>query len=125
MRKLLIVLVPVAASAGAFLSQLPRGFSGEGAPIGTSAVVYTANNSGSSASVLDGDTLQANLNVVGRVFYAASTQICVQAAMSQGKTALGAQAGEARLGAILAKAGFTRFRRATATPFNLILEAQP
>jgi hypothetical protein len=73
-----------------------------------------------------GDRVEDNLNPVGRIFYAASTQICVPASLSEkGKAALGAQAGEARLGAILRKAGFTRVRRATQTPFNLILEARP
>ena len=73
-----------------------------------------------------GDRLEDNLNPVGRIFYAASTQICVPASLSEkGKAALGAQAGEARIGEIMKKAGFTRFRRATSTPFNLILEARP
>jgi len=73
-----------------------------------------------------GDRVEDNLNMVGRCFYAASAQICVMAAMSDGnKTALGAQAGEAATGAIIKKGGFKRFRRATQTPFNLILEARP
>lgn len=73
-----------------------------------------------------GDTVESNLNPVGRIFYAASTQICVPASLSEkGAAALGAQAGEARLGAVIRKAGFKRFRRATATPFSLILEARP
>jgi SAM-dependent methyltransferase len=71
-----------------------------------------------------GDRVEENLNLVGRCFYAASAQICVPAAMSEGATQLGAQAGEARIGEIVRKAGFTRFRRATQTPFNLILEAR-
>jgi SAM-dependent methyltransferase len=72
-----------------------------------------------------GDRVEDNLNMVGRCFYAASAQICVMAAMSDGnKTALGAQAGEAATGDVIKKAGFTRFRRATQTPFNLILEAR-
>lgn len=37
---------------------------------------------------------------------------------------LGAQAGEARLRAVFEEAAFSRFRRATQTPFNLILEAR-
>jgi SAM-dependent methyltransferase len=72
------------------------------------------------------DRVEENLTPVGRAFYAASTQICVPASLSEkGKAALGAQAGEARVAEIMKKAGFTRFRRATATPFNLILEARP
>ena len=73
-----------------------------------------------------GDRLEENLNPVGRVFYSASTAICTPNARSQeGGWALGAQAGEARLQAMLAEAGFTRVRRAAETPFNLVLEARP
>ncbi len=73
------------------------------------------------------DKIEDNLNPVGRVFYAASTMICTPASKSQEiGLALGAQAGEARLREVIVKGGgFTRFRRATETPFNLILEAQP
>ena len=72
------------------------------------------------------DKLEDNLNPVGRVFYSASTMICTPAARSQeGGRALGAQAGEARLREVAQSGGFTRFRRATQTPFNLVLEARP
>lgn len=71
------------------------------------------------------DTLQDNLNPIGRVFYAASTMICVPASLACKGPALGAQAGEARLRKVVTKGGFTRFRRATQTPFNLVLEARP
>jgi hypothetical protein len=72
-----------------------------------------------------GDQLQENLNPVGRLFYAASTFICTPNSLSQEVgLGLGAQAGEARLRHVFMEAGFTRFRRATATPFNLILEAR-
>ena len=72
-----------------------------------------------------GDRIEDNLNPVGRVFYAASTMICTPASKSQEVgLALGAQAGEARLREVVMKGGFSRFRRATATPFNLILEAK-
>jgi SAM-dependent methyltransferase len=72
------------------------------------------------------DTVEGNLNPVGRIYYAASTMICVPASLSQdGGLALGAQAGEARLRQVVMAGGFTRFRRATATPFNLVLEARP
>ncbi len=73
-----------------------------------------------------GDALEDNLNPVGRLYYGASTVICVAHSMTEEpRTALGAQAGEARLTEILHEAGFTRVRRATETPFNLILEARP
>ena len=72
------------------------------------------------------DTVEGNLNPVGRIYYAASTMICVPASLSQEVgLALGAQAGEARLREVVMAGGFTRFRRATATPFNLVLEARP
>lgn len=72
-----------------------------------------------------GDKVEDNLNPVGRVYYGASSQICVPVSLARKGPALGAQAGEARLGAILREAGFTRFRRAAQTPFNLVLEARP
>ncbi|WP_208029278.1 methyltransferase domain-containing protein [Rhabdothermincola sediminis] len=73
-----------------------------------------------------GDRVEENLNPVGCVFYAASTLICTPASQSQEVgLALGAQAGEARLRQVAEEAGFTRFRRATETPFNLVLEARP
>jgi ubiquinone/menaquinone biosynthesis C-methylase UbiE len=73
-----------------------------------------------------GDRVEDNLNPVGRAFYSASTLICTPASLSQEVgTALGAQAGEARLREVVLGGGFTRFRRATQTPFNLILEAKP
>ncbi|HTJ41648.1 MAG TPA: class I SAM-dependent methyltransferase [Kofleriaceae bacterium] len=72
------------------------------------------------------DRLEDNLNPIGRIFYSASTAICTPASKSQEVgLALGAQAGERRLREVVLSGGFTRFRRATATPFNLILEARP
>ena len=73
-----------------------------------------------------GDRLEDNLNPVGRVFYGASTLVCTPASRDQEVgLALGAQAGEARLREVVTAGGFTRFRRATETPFNLVLEARP
>ena len=73
-----------------------------------------------------GDHIEDNLNPVGRIFYSASTMVCTPASRSQEVgLALGAQAGEARLREVVTEAGFTRFRRATETPFNLVLEARP
>ncbi|MUV14165.1 class I SAM-dependent methyltransferase [Noviluteimonas gilva] len=71
------------------------------------------------------DSVQGNLNPVGRVYYGASSQICVPVSLARNGPALGAQAGEARLGEVMRDGGFTRFRRATETPFNLVLEARP
>jgi len=71
------------------------------------------------------DTLDENVSPVGRLFYAASTFICTPNSLSQEVgLGLGAQAGEARLRKVFTEAGFTQFRRATETPFNLILEAR-
>lgn len=72
------------------------------------------------------DRLEDNLNPVGRMYYAFSTMICTPASMSQEVgMALGAQAGPKRLEEVVRKGGFSRFRVATQTPFNLILEARP
>jgi SAM-dependent methyltransferase len=72
------------------------------------------------------DRLEDNRNPVSRIFYSASTFICTPASRSQEVGAcLGAQAGEARLEGVVRKGGFTRFRRAAETPFNLVLEARP
>ncbi|WP_228501227.1 class I SAM-dependent methyltransferase [Nocardioides agariphilus] len=73
-----------------------------------------------------GDTVESNLNPVGRVFYSFSTYLCVPNAMSQpGGYALGAQAGEAAIRQVVTDAGFTRFRRVAETPFNNVYEARP
>jgi SAM-dependent methyltransferase len=72
------------------------------------------------------DTLERNLNPVGRIYYGASTLLRTPCSRSQevGRC-LGAQAGEARLRAVVREGGFTRFRRAAETPFNLVFEARP
>jgi SAM-dependent methyltransferase len=72
------------------------------------------------------DAAEGNHNPVGRVFYSASTLLCVPASMSQEVgAALGAQAGEGRIREVVTSGGFSRFRRAAQTPFNLIFEARP
>lgn len=72
------------------------------------------------------DRLEENLNPVGRMYYAASTMLCTPNSLAQEVgAALGAQAGEARLKRVATEAGFTRFRRAAETPFNLVFEARP
>lgn len=73
-----------------------------------------------------GDRLEDNLNPVGRMFYCASTMVCTPGSRAQEVgLCLGAQAGEERLRQVVTSGGFTRFRRATQTPFNLIFEARP
>jgi hypothetical protein len=72
-----------------------------------------------------GDRLEDNLNPVGRLYYAGSTMVCVPTSLSQEVgAALGAQAGEAKLREVVAAGGFRSIRRATETPFNMILEAR-
>ena len=72
------------------------------------------------------DHLEHNLNPVGRVYYAASTMICTPASRAQEVgLCLGAQAGEAQIRKVVMDAGFTRFRVAAQTPFNLVFEARP
>lgn len=72
------------------------------------------------------DDVSANLNPVGRIYYSASTVFCVPASLSQEVAlGLGAQAGEAKIREVVTAAGFTRFRRAAETPFNLVFEARP
>ena len=72
------------------------------------------------------DRLEENLNPVGRIYYACSTMLCTPASLSQEVgLALGAQAGEARIRDIVQQAGFTQFRRAAETPFNIVYEVKP
>jgi SAM-dependent methyltransferase len=71
------------------------------------------------------DTVQENMNPLGRLFYAGSTMLCTPNALSQDpRLALGAQAGEAALTSVIREGGFTSVRRAAETPFNIVLEAR-
>ena len=100
-----------------------------GDPVGAARHVCSSLDSDGTWMIVEpfaGDHLEDNLNPVGRAYYAFSTLLCTPASLSQPVgLALGAQAGEGRLGAVVREGGFTRFRRATETPFNLILEARP
>jgi 2-polyprenyl-3-methyl-5-hydroxy-6-metoxy-1,4-benzoquinol methylase len=100
-----------------------------GDPVGAAAHVHETLDSDGTWMIVEpfaNDSVEDNLNPVGRVFYGASTVICTPASLDQEVgLALGAQAGEARLTEVLKEGGFTRVRRATETPFNLILEARP
>ena len=71
------------------------------------------------------DRREENHNPVGRVFYSASTMLCVPHSLSQRGPALGAQAGESKLREQALAGGWSKFHRAIATPFNLVLEARP
>ena len=100
-----------------------------GDPVGASAHVKRSLKPDGTWLIVEpfaNDRLEDNLNPVGRVFYSASTFICTPASRSQEVgLCLGAQAGEARMRQVVTEGGFTRFRRAAQTPFNLVYEARP
>ena len=99
-----------------------------GDPVGAARHALGALKPGGSVLLVEpfaNDALEHNLTPVGRMFYAASTFVCTPNALSQGgHRSLGAQAGEAQLRSVFMEAGFKHFRRATETPFNIILEAR-
>lgn len=100
-----------------------------GDPVGASAHVRDTLNANGAWMIVEPnaqDDLAGNMNPVGRIYYAASTMLCVPSSLSQEVgLGLGAQAGEAKLREVVTQGGFTRFRRATETPFNMVLEARP
>jgi SAM-dependent methyltransferase len=100
-----------------------------GDPVGACAHAKAALKPDGTCLIVEpyaNDTLADNMNPVGRAFYSFSTMLCTPNSLSQEVgLALGAQAGERRLKEVAMNGGFTRFRRATETPFNLILEARP
>ena len=99
-----------------------------GDPVGAAKRAYQALKPGGTVLLVEpfaNDELEQNFNPVGRLFYAASTCICTPNSLSQDVgLGLGAQAGERRLRHVFIEAGFSSFRRATETPFNLVLEAR-
>lgn len=100
-----------------------------GDPVGAAAHVRETLKPDGSWMIVEPfahDHLSANINPVGRVYYAASTMVCTPASLAQEVgLGLGAQAGEVRLRQVVTAGGFTRFRRAAETPFNMVLEARP
>lgn len=100
-----------------------------GDPVGAAAHAREALAPGGTVMLVEpyaADRVEDNLNPVGRLYYAGSTALCCAHSLSEEVgAALGAQAGAARLGEIFRQAGFTRFRSATESPFNLVLEARP
>ena len=100
-----------------------------GDPVGAAAHVKECLASDGTWMVVEPfahDNVKDNLNPIGRAFYSASTLLCTPASLSQEVgLALGAQAGEERLRDVITKGGFSHFRRATETPFNLVYEAKP
>ena len=99
-----------------------------GDPVGASAHVLQSLGAGGTWMIVEPfahDELERNLNPIGRMYYSFSTMICTPVSVSQEVgLALGAQAGERKLREVVTSGGFTRFRRATETPFNLVLEAK-
>ncbi len=100
-----------------------------GDPVGASRHVLSSLTSDGTWMIVEpnaGDAVQDNLNPVGRAYYGFSTLLCTPASLSQEVgLALGAQAGEARIRDVVETGGFTRFRRAAETAFNLVFEARP
>lgn len=100
-----------------------------GDPIGAAAHVRQALAKDGTWMIVEpfaNDQLKDNLNPVGRVYYSFSTLLCTPCSRSQEVgLCLGAQAGEARIREVISSAGFSRFRRATETPFNIVYEARP
>jgi SAM-dependent methyltransferase len=100
-----------------------------GDPVGTAAHVRRSLAVDGTWMIVEpfaNDQLKDNLNPVGRVYYSFSTLLCTPCSRSQEVgLCLGAQAGEGRIREVVTSAGFTRFRRATETPFNIVYEARP
>jgi ubiquinone/menaquinone biosynthesis C-methylase UbiE len=100
-----------------------------GDPVGAAAHIRQALAKDGTWMIVEpfaNDHLKDNLNPVGRVYYGFSTLLCTPCSRSQEVgLCLGAQAGEARIREVVTAAGFTRFRRAAETPFNIVYEARP
>jgi SAM-dependent methyltransferase len=97
-------------------------------PYGAASHTYKALNKDGTMLIVEpyaSDRQEDNLNPLGRLFYGASTAICVPASLAQGGPGLGAQAGEKKIREVVEKGGFTRFRRAFQGPVNLVYEARP
>jgi hypothetical protein len=99
-----------------------------GDPAGACAHVRDHLAPGGTLMVIEpfaADDIAGNLNPVGAAYYGFSTLFCTPSSLSQDTgTALGAQAGEARLREIVTSAGFATLRRVAETPFNIVLEAR-
>jgi SAM-dependent methyltransferase len=100
-----------------------------GDPVGAAKHIHEMLKADGTFMIVEpmaGDQLTENLNPVGRMYYSASTMICTPGSKAQEVgLALGAQAGEVRLAEVLREAGFSTVRRATDTPFNMVIEAKP
>lgn len=98
-----------------------------GDPKGAAAHIRRTLKTGGAWMVVEpaaGDALEDNMNPIGRLYYSASTMICVPTSLAQDVgLALGAQAGEKRLSEAIMAGGFNRVRRVAETPLNMVLEA--
>jgi 2-polyprenyl-3-methyl-5-hydroxy-6-metoxy-1,4-benzoquinol methylase len=99
-----------------------------GDPAGASRHILSKLTPGGTWMIVEpyaGDRVEENLNPIGRAYYAGSTLMCTPCSLAQeGGLALGAQAGEARVRAVVMSAGFGHFRRAMQSPVNLVFEAR-
>ncbi len=100
-----------------------------GDPVGTAEHVLQSLDKDGTWMIVEPfahDALEDNLNPVGRMYYSFSTLLCTPCSRSQEVAlCLGAQSGEARIREVVTSAGFSRFRRAAETPFNIVYEARP
>jgi SAM-dependent methyltransferase len=100
-----------------------------GDPVGAACQARAALAEGGACMVVEpfaGDSIEENLNPVGRLYYGYSTLVCTPGSLNQpGQAGLGTQAGEAKLSEALRAGGFSEVRRVAETPFNLVLEARP
>jgi SAM-dependent methyltransferase len=98
-------------------------------PAGAARHARSALKSDGSCMLVEpfaGDQVEDNLNPVGRLYYGASSLVCVPVSLAQNGPALGAQAGEKQLREIMIdQGGFSTMRRATETPFNIVLDVRP
>jgi hypothetical protein len=99
-----------------------------GDPVGAARHARAALADGGTVMLVEpyaADAVEDNAGPIGRLYYSASTTLCTAHAISEhAEDPLGAQAGEARLADVFAQAGFGHWRRASETPFNLVLEAR-
>jgi len=98
-----------------------------GDPLGALRFAKQSLKSNCSCMIVEpmaNDKIEDNLNMVGRIYYSASSKVCVLNSLGDKGIALGAQAGEQRIRNLALEAGFTKFRRTTQAPFNIVYEAK-
>jgi SAM-dependent methyltransferase len=128
--RVIFEVAPAAAFPGRYdLICFLGSFHDLGDPVGAAVHARQALTDGGTVLLVElraADRLEDNLNPFARLFYATSTGICVPAGLSEPPgLALGGLVGEARLGDLLAEAGFSHVRPAVEAPLNLVLEVRP